>query len=177
MRCVMVPVTEPDEQGKRHFRCANDGCNARAYSAFPPEQVFGFGEKCRSTMPPPPPGLGDRVELWINRVGITQERYVKWKGMLGGNNCSACERRKKWLNNIRWLNNVSRFSWWRVQATSRAKYHWSMLTDLWKTFTTPVQRVAWIVGKVVPVSWSRKRLVSMSGSSSVTIRDCSKPES
>lgn len=63
--------------------------------------------------------LGDRVERWLTTIGITQERYVRWKGRLAGKKCSDCEQRKAWLNSIRWLNSVSDPQWWRRKLRRR----------------------------------------------------------
>jgi hypothetical protein len=45
-------------------------------------------------------GLGDVIELTLNKFGITQERYKSWFGL---EECD-CEERKQWLNGL--------FSWY-----------------------------------------------------------------
>ena len=41
-------------------------------------------------------GLGDMVEVGLNKIGITKERVAKWTGRP----CGGCGRRQRWLNRV-----------------------------------------------------------------------------
>lgn len=45
-------------------------------------------------------GLGDRLEQWLKRVGITQERYVDVKKKFGLPPMCNCKARRKWFNKV-----------------------------------------------------------------------------
>jgi len=50
------------------------------------------------------PGLGDRVESMLTKLGITEERYVEVKRKFGLPPVCNCAGRKEWLNKVgRWL--------------------------------------------------------------------------
>lgn len=55
--------------------------------------------------------IGDVVERWLTRVGITKERVERWTRTEGKSGGCGCEGRKKWLNE--WGN--------RVQIAARQK--------------------------------------------------------
>ena len=44
------------------------------------------------------PGLGDRVESALSKIGITQEAWVAWKQEHGLPPTCGCAARKEWLN-------------------------------------------------------------------------------
>lgn len=41
-----------------------------------------------------PLGLGDMIEVGLNKVGITKQRVAKWTGRP----CTGCGRRQRWWN-------------------------------------------------------------------------------
>ena len=50
------------------------------------------------------PGLGDRVESMLTKLGITEERYVEVKRLFGLPPVCNCAGRREWLNRVgRWL--------------------------------------------------------------------------
>ena len=50
--------------------------------------------------PPPAPGLGDRLESLLTRVGLTKDRYREIKGELGLPPTCDCDKRQEWLNKV-----------------------------------------------------------------------------
>lgn len=71
--------------------CANCGYVARRLPTF------------RECKPPPPKvwrpvPIGDLVERWLTRIGITKERVEKLTRTEGKPGGCGCEGRKKWLN-------------------------------------------------------------------------------
>ncbi len=46
-------------------------------------------------------GLGDKLEAFLKRFGITQERYKKVKELLGLSSGCRCDSIKEWLNQLR----------------------------------------------------------------------------
>jgi len=58
----------------------------------------------RACKPPPPPppwqpiAIGDVVERWLTRIGITRERVERWTRTAGKPGGCGCEARKRWLN-------------------------------------------------------------------------------
>lgn len=111
MKCRMQPISEPDANGKQHYRCANSPCHARAFTDVAPERVFGFGDNCRGG------GLrlGDRVERALIRVGVTKQRWARWRGKT---DCQPCKERQERLNRIdlHWLNTATDAHWWATRA-------------------------------------------------------------
>ena len=45
-------------------------------------------------------GFGDKVELALKTMGITEDRYLEVKRMFGLPPKCNCKRRKEWLNNV-----------------------------------------------------------------------------
>jgi hypothetical protein len=45
-----------------------------------------------------PVQVGDLVELWLTRAGITRERVETWTRTAGKPGGCGCDRRKRWLN-------------------------------------------------------------------------------
>ena len=67
----------------------------------------GYRAKSRPTFrqcrpPPPQPWrpfmVGDVVERWLTRFGVTKERVERWTRTAGKPGGCGCEARKKWLN-------------------------------------------------------------------------------
>lgn len=57
----------------------------------------------------PRPGLGDRTEAALKRVGITTDRYKALKKRLGLQPRCGCAARKAWLNRVAaWLQGTLR---------------------------------------------------------------------
>lgn len=103
MRCRMLPVSDDanaDERGRRHYACANAPCDARAFTAHPPERVYGYGSNCQGG------GLrlGDRIEWALNWIGITKQRWAK---LHGSDDCTPCSERQERLNQMTRLNRVT----------------------------------------------------------------------
>jgi len=49
--------------------------------------------------------MGDRLEQWLTKHGITKERYVEVKKLFGLPPTCGCAKRQEWLNKVgRWLN-------------------------------------------------------------------------
>lgn len=44
--------------------------------------------------------VGDLVEKWLTRVGITKERVERWTRTAGTPEGCGCEARKRWLNEV-----------------------------------------------------------------------------
>lgn len=127
-KCRMLAVSEPDEMGRRRYECANACCDARALTAHPPEKVHGYSEFCgrpwamsEEMTGVHPLRLGDRMERWLWAIGITQERYVAFKRMLGFSADCDCDLRKEWLNSVQWLNNLSDHRWWTIKMQPVAR--------------------------------------------------------
>lgn len=54
------------------------------------------------------PGLGDRVELLLSSLGVTEESYAAAKAKFGLPPNCGCAARKRWLNKVS--------EWWRGQS-------------------------------------------------------------
>jgi hypothetical protein len=70
----------------------------------------------RACKPPPPPppwqpiAIGDVVERWLTRIGITRERVERWTRTAGKPGGCGCEARKRWLNDVGfWVQ-------WRIRS-------------------------------------------------------------
>ena len=44
--------------------------------------------------------IGDVVERWLTRIGVTKERVERWTRTEGKPGGCGCEGRKKWLNEV-----------------------------------------------------------------------------
>lgn len=45
-------------------------------------------------------GLGDNLERWLTSWGITKERYIAAKKLIGAPPTCDCDGRKEWLNKL-----------------------------------------------------------------------------
>lgn len=63
--------------------------------------------ECRPVPETPwrPIPIGDVVERWLTRVGVSKERVQSWTRRVGIQDC-GCTSRQKWLNE--WGNDVQR---------------------------------------------------------------------
>lgn len=93
MNCQFQPTDEPDDNGRRKYRCIRCGRNT-APTASERDRIFAT---CRVI------GLGDYVTYWLALFGLTKER-VEW---FTGKPC-GCAQRQKSLNTFgeRWRH------WW-----------------------------------------------------------------
>ena len=60
----------------------------------------GVVQNCPSTLRKPTQGLGDKVESVLTSVGITKQRYRKFKKALGLKGDCGCNKRKEALNKL-----------------------------------------------------------------------------
>jgi hypothetical protein len=69
------------------------------------------GEGPGQNLPRRKPGLGDRLEGWLIKHGITKEWYIEIKVKFGlPPTCNCCARRE-WLNRVgRWLEGSGKWS-------------------------------------------------------------------
>jgi hypothetical protein len=57
-----------------------------------------------------PIAIGDVVERWLTRIGITRERVERWTRTAGKGGGCGCEARKRWLNDVGfWVQ-------WRIRS-------------------------------------------------------------
>lgn len=73
--------------------CPRCGYRARRRPTYrvcrtPPERIWR------------PVPVGDLVEKWLTRVGITKERVERWTRTAGTPEGCGCEARKRWLNEV-----------------------------------------------------------------------------
>jgi hypothetical protein len=87
MRCTFLPITEPDERGRRAYQCSREGCKLKtAPTPYGPDRIFAT---CKVK------GWGDRLAFWLAVFGITKKR-VEW---VTRKPC-GCEERAAKLNTL-----------------------------------------------------------------------------